>query len=83
MGLSAKILFVSALAVLGSNASPLHRNVRRQSPENSSIVYTNSNGLNSTHMNPSLPNVAIFATGMLSSVLHVLHTAANMKTFDI
>lgn len=64
MGLSIKTLAtVMALAVLqssGGDALPVHA---RQSPENNTVVYTNDNGLNFTHIDATLPNVTIFATG--------------------
>lgn len=57
------LTFAASLCVLAAlgNASPiLHA---RQSNETNPFVFTNSNGLNFTQMNASLPNVAIFATG--------------------
>ncbi|KAH9222652.1 L-asparaginase [Leptodontidium sp. 2 PMI_412] len=51
---------LAVLAALG-NASPILQ--ARQSNETNPFVFTNSNGLNFTQMNASLPNVAIFATG--------------------
>ncbi|KAI9931531.1 hypothetical protein AWENTII_001845 [Aspergillus wentii] len=52
-----KTLALSALAV-AANASPLIH-----ARTGNVTVYTNSNGLNFTQMNPSLPNVTILATG--------------------
>ncbi|KAG4431242.1 hypothetical protein IFR05_013283 [Cadophora sp. M221] len=48
------------LAALGDASPILHG---RQSNDTNPFVFTNSNGLNFTQMNSSLPNVAIFATG--------------------
>ncbi|KAL4802735.1 Asparaginase/glutaminase [Aspergillus unguis] len=60
-----KHLAVAALATL-SHASPLvHSRDTSSSSSSSNItyVYTNPNGLQYTHMNTTLPNVTIFATG--------------------
>jgi len=53
----------TSLALLASvsHASPILQT--RQANETNPFVFTNSNGLNFTQMNSSLPNVAIFATG--------------------
>lgn len=53
----------TSLALLASvsHASPILQT--RQTNETNPFVFTNSNGLNFTQMNSSLPNVAIFATG--------------------
>lgn len=64
MGVRLRTLAVAALATT-SNASPLIF-PRDDSSSNISYAFTNSNGLNFTQMNTSLPNVTIFATGMLS-----------------
>lgn len=53
---------ICALASLGY-ASPIV-NVRQSNP----FVYTNSNGLNFTQMNNTLPNVTIFATGNSTNI---------------
>lgn len=60
MGVNLKVLAVSALAAV-SNASPLL--YPRAADSNVTYVFTNSNGLNFTQMNTTLPNVTIFATG--------------------
>ncbi|OJJ37876.1 hypothetical protein ASPWEDRAFT_59204 [Aspergillus wentii DTO 134E9] len=54
-----KSVLVSALATL-SYASPL---LHLRSNNDTTFVFTNSNGLNFTQMNTTLPNVTIFATG--------------------
>ncbi|OJI96322.1 hypothetical protein ASPVEDRAFT_48551 [Aspergillus versicolor CBS 583.65] len=61
MGVRLRTLAVAALATT-SNASPLIF-PRDDSSSNISYAFTNSNGLNFTQMNTSLPNVTIFATG--------------------
>ncbi|KAH8431853.1 asparaginase ahrA [Aspergillus melleus] len=62
MGLfNLKSLAVSAL-VAASQASPLLY-TRAGSDSNATYAYTNSNGLNFTQMNTTLPNVTLFATG--------------------
>lgn len=53
------LLSISALAALAS-ASPIVY-PRDTSP----YVFTNSNGLNFTQMNATLPNITVFATGIL------------------
>ncbi|KAE8371717.1 Asparaginase/glutaminase [Aspergillus bertholletiae] len=60
MGVSFKALTVLALATI-SHASPLL--YPRATDSNITYVFTNSNGLNFTQMNTTLPNVTIFATG--------------------
>lgn len=61
MGFNLKSLAVSAL-VAASQASPvLHP--RAGSNSNATHAFTNSHGLNFTHMNTTLPNVTLFATG--------------------
>ncbi|KAL2821721.1 Asparaginase/glutaminase [Aspergillus cavernicola] len=61
MGLQVRFLAVAALATI-SQASPLLLS-RDDSSSNITYAFTNPNGLNFTQMNPSLPNVTIFATG--------------------
>jgi len=60
-----------ALAAV-SYASPI---VYRQ--ESSPFVFTNSNGLNFTQMNATLPNVTIFATGTPPFPLPSISTPTN------
>lgn len=62
MGLRLRTFAVIALATI-SSASPLVY-PRDDSSSNISYAFTNSNGLNFTQMNTSLPNVTIFATGI-------------------
>lgn len=62
MVLRLRSITVAALATI-SNASPLVY-PRDGSSSNISYAFTNSNGLNFTQMNTSLPNVTIFATGI-------------------
>lgn len=62
MGLHVKALAVAALATL-SQASPVLY-TREDTTSNTTYAFTNSNGLNFTQMNTTLPNVTIFATGM-------------------
>lgn len=59
MGMRA--LIIPALAVLAS-ASPI---LNARGSNDTEFVYTYSNGLNFTQMNPTLPNVTIFATGKI------------------
>jgi L-asparaginase len=61
MGLQVRALALAALATI-SQASPLVY-ARDDSPTNVTYAFTNSNGLNFTQMNTTLPNVTIFATG--------------------
>ncbi|KAL3439035.1 Asparaginase/glutaminase [Aspergillus tetrazonus] len=61
MGLRVKALAVAALATL-SQASPVLY-TREDTTSNTTYAFTNSNGLNFTQMNTTLPNVTIFATG--------------------
>lgn len=60
MGFNLKSLAVSAL-VAASQASPLYP--RAGGNSNATYAFTNSNGLNFTQMNTTLPNVTLFATG--------------------
>ncbi|KAG4033898.1 hypothetical protein MFRU_004g03940 [Monilinia fructicola] len=53
------LLSISALAVFAS-ASPV---VYPRDNTSNPFVFTNSNGLNFTQMNPTLPNITVFATG--------------------
>lgn len=62
MGLRLRTFAVTALATI-SSASPLVY-PRDNSSSNISYAFTNSNGLNFTQVNTSLPNVTIFATGI-------------------
>ncbi|KAL2798284.1 Asparaginase/glutaminase [Aspergillus keveii] len=61
MGFQVRALALAALATI-SQASPLVY-ARDDSPANITYAFTNSNGLNFTQMNTTLPNVTIFATG--------------------
>ncbi|KAL4776855.1 Asparaginase/glutaminase [Aspergillus nidulans var. acristatus] len=61
MGLRVKALAAAALATL-SQASPVLY-TREDTISNTTYAFTNSNGLNFTQMNTTLPNVTIFATG--------------------
>jgi hypothetical protein len=61
MGVNFKAFAVVALAAI-SHASPLL--YPRATDSNVTYVFTNSNGLNFTQMNQTLPNVTIFATGI-------------------
>ncbi|KAL3481141.1 Asparaginase/glutaminase [Aspergillus californicus] len=61
MGLQVRALAVAALATI-SQASPLLFS-RDDTTSNITYAFTNSNGLNFTQMNTTLPNVTIFATG--------------------
>jgi len=67
----------TSLALLASisHASPILQT--RQTNETNPFVFTNSNGLNFTQMNASLPNVAIFATGKSPS--HPTRTHPNVS----
>ncbi|KAA8569682.1 hypothetical protein EYC84_001276 [Monilinia fructicola] len=53
------LLSISALVVFAS-ASPV---VYPRDNTSNPFVFTNSNGLNFTQMNPTLPNITVFATG--------------------
>ncbi|RDW70791.1 asparaginase ahrA [Aspergillus mulundensis] len=61
MGFRVKALAVAALATL-SQASPVLY-PRDVTSSNITYAFTNTNGLNFTQMNTTLPNVTIFATG--------------------
>ncbi|KAL6231854.1 hypothetical protein BDW75DRAFT_32045 [Aspergillus navahoensis] len=61
MGLRAKALAVAALVTF-SRASPVVY-TRDDTSSNATYAFTNSNGLNFTQMNTTLPNITIFATG--------------------
>ncbi|KAL3493010.1 Asparaginase/glutaminase [Aspergillus germanicus] len=61
MGFQVRALALAALATI-SQASPLVY-ARDDSSANITYAFTNSNSLNFTQMNTTLPNVTIFATG--------------------
>ncbi|KAJ0421917.1 Asparaginase/glutaminase [Aspergillus carlsbadensis] len=61
MGFQVRTLALAALATI-SQASPLVY-ARDDPPANITYAFTNSNNLNFTQMNATLPNVTIFATG--------------------
>lgn len=65
---SFKSLALLALSTLSetATASPLY--ARASSKSNDTIVFTNSNGLQFSHMNGSLPNITIFATGTYRTI---------------
>jgi hypothetical protein len=63
----ASTLSIPALAALG-HSSPIL--LPRADNTTSPFIYTNSFSLNFTHINASLPNVSIFATGNM----HPKHT---------
>jgi L-asparaginase len=60
----ANIKLLYLFAAVGS-ASPIV--YPRTTNDTNPFVFTNSNGLNFTQMNITLPNVTIFATGKCSS----------------
>lgn len=74
-----KTLALSALWLIPTSASPFLL-PRADSDTNSTnpFIFTNANGLNFTHMNSSLPNVTVFATGILFPHFLNLIFIANM-----
>lgn len=63
-----KTTIIFALATFAS-CSPVISS-RTSSSKDPKFVYTNSNGLNFTQINPSLPNITIFGTGKLTPSAH-------------